>query len=121
MRKILFYIKKYWYSALLAPLLMFVEVYMDMLLPKQMTLMVDFAIPSGNITNIVMVGLKMLLFAFIGLLGGVLSGVFTNYTGYKFANDLRKDLFEKIMNLSVIEATDFSTGSLIIFPFSSAI
>ena len=113
MRKILSYVKKYWYSALLAPLLMFVEVYMDMLLPKQMTIMVDTAIPSGNITAIVMVGLKMLLFAFIGLLGGVLSGVFTNYTGYKFANDLRKDLFEKIMNLSVIEATDFSTGSLI--------
>ena len=42
---------------------------------------------------IVIVGLKMLLFAFIGLIGGVLSGVFTNYTGYKFANDLRKDLF----------------------------
>ena len=113
MRRILSYVKKYWYSALLAPLLMFVEVYMDMLLPQQMTIMVDSAIPSGNITSIVMVGLKMLLFAFIGLVGGVLSGVFTNYTGYKFANDLRKDLFEKIMNLSVIEATDFSTGSLI--------
>ena len=113
MRSILAYVKKYWYSALLAPLLMFVEVYMDMLLPQQMTIMVDSAIPSGNITNIVLVGLKMLLFAFIGLVGGVLSGVFTNYTGYKFANDLRKDLFEKIMNLSIIEATDFSTGSLI--------
>ena len=113
MRRILTYVKKYWYSALLAPLLMFVEVYMDMLLPQQMTIMVDSAIPSGNITNIVLVGLKMLLFAFIGLVGGVLSGVFTNYTGYKFANDLRKDLFEKIMNLSIIEATDFSTGSLI--------
>ena len=36
------------------------------------------------------------MFAFVGLVGGVLSGVFTNYTGYKFANDLRKDLFKKI-------------------------
>ena len=113
MLKILSYVKKYWYGALLAPLLMFLEVFMDMLLPKQMALMVDVAIPSGNIEAIVMIGLKMLLFAFIGLLGGVFSGVFTNYTGYKFANDLRKDLFEKIMNLSVIEATDFQTGSLI--------
>ena len=113
MLKILKYVKKYWYSALLAPLLMFLEVYMDMLLPNQMTQMVDVAIPSGNIEMIVMVGLKMLLFAFLGLIGGVLSGVFTNYTGYKFANDLRKDLFEKIMNLSVIDAADFETGSLI--------
>ena len=34
MLKILKYVKKYWYSALLAPMLMFLEVYMDMLLPK---------------------------------------------------------------------------------------
>ena len=107
MSRILSYVKKYWYSALLAPLLMFVEVLMDMLLPSQMAVMVDRAIPSGDVTLIVTVGLKMLLFAFIGLIGGVLSGVFTNYTGYKFANDLRKDLFTKIMNLSIIEATEF--------------
>ena len=113
MLKILSYVKKYWWSALLAPTLMFIEVFMDMLLPNQMAQMVDVAIPSGDIGAIVLVGLKMLLFAFLGLLGGVLSGVFTNYTGYKFSNDMRKDLFEKIMNLSVIDATDFSTGSLI--------
>ena len=113
MSRILSYVKKYWYSALLAPILMFVEVFMDMLLPNQMSVMVDTAIPSGDISMIVIVGLKMLLFAFIGLIGGVLSGVFTNYTGYKFANDLRKDLFSKIMDLSIIEATEFETGSLI--------
>ena len=113
MKRILAYVKKYWYSALLAPLLMFVEVFMDMLLPKQMTIIVDKAIPNGDINMIIEAGLMMLLFAFIGLVGGVLSGVFTNYTGYKFANDLRKDLFGKIMNLSIIEATDFETGSLI--------
>lgn len=113
MLKILSYVKKYWWSALLAPSLMFLEVFMDMLLPNQMQQMVDFAIPSGDIGYIVTIGLKMLLFAFLGLIGGVLSGVFTNYTGYKFANDMRKDLFDKIMNLSVIDATNFSTGSLI--------
>ena len=113
MKRILSYVKKYWYSALLAPILMFLEVYMDMLLPKQMAEMVDSAIPSGDVGYIVSVGLMMLLFAFLGLIGGVLSGVFTNYTGYKFANDMRKDVFKKIMNLSVIDATAFSTGSLI--------
>lgn len=113
MKNIIKYVKKYWWSALLAPTLMFVEVLMDMLLPSQMQVMVDTAIPSGDIEMITIVGLKMLLFTFIGLIGGVLSGVFTNFTGYKFANDMRKDLFEKIMNLSVIDATDFQTGSLI--------
>ena len=113
MKKILSYVKKYWWSALLAPTLMFIEVFMDMMLPDQMSFMVDKAIPSGELSLIITTGLKMLLFSFIGLVGGVLSGVFTNYTGYKFANDMRKDLFEKMMNLSVIDAADFETGSLI--------
>lgn len=113
MLKILSYVKKYWWSALLAPTLMILEVFMDMLLPTQMQQMVDYGIPSGDLGYIITIGLKMLIFAFLGLIGGVLSGVFTNYTGYKFANDMRKDLFDKIMNLSVIDATNFSTGSLI--------
>ena len=113
MKKILSYVKKYWWSALLAPTLMFVEVFMDMMLPSEMTYMVDVAIKNVDINLIILTGLKMLLYSFIGLLGGVLSGVFTNYTGYKFANDMRKDLFKKMMNLSVIDASDFETGSLI--------
>ena len=48
MKKILSYVKKYWWSALLAPLLMFVEVFMDMMLPTEMSYMVDTAIPSGG-------------------------------------------------------------------------
>ena len=63
MKKILSYVKKYWWSALLAPTLMFIEVFMDMMLPDQMSFMVDKAIPSGDLGLIVITGLKMLLFA----------------------------------------------------------
>ena len=113
MGKILQYVKKYWYAAILAPLLMVVEVFMDMMLPMQMQQLVDIAIPSNDMNQIIMIGLKMLGIVFLGVVGGVLSGVATNYTGYKFANDLRKDIFEKIMNLSVKDVTEFETGSLI--------
>ena len=113
MGKILKYVKKYWYTAILAPLLMVVEVFMDMMLPMQMQKLGDIAIPANDINLIVTIGLKMLGIVFLGVVGGVLSGVATNYTGYKFANDLRKDIFEKIMHLSVNDVTEFETGSLI--------
>lgn len=113
MGRILGYVKKYWYAAILAPLLMVVEVFMDMLLPMQMQQLVDIAIPSNNMNLIITIGLKMLGIVFLGVIGGVLSGVATNYTGYKFANDLRKDIFSKVMNLSVNDVTEFETGSLI--------
>ena len=42
-----------------------------------------------------------------------LSGVFANIASCKYANDLRKDLFSKIMKLSYDQTDKFQTGSLI--------
>ena len=69
MRKILGYVKKYWYAAILAPLLMVVEVFMDMMLPMQMQQLVDVAIPSNNMNLIITIGLKMLGIVFLGVVG----------------------------------------------------
>lgn len=100
MLKLLRYLKKYWWAALLAPIFMVIEVAMDLSLTKHMAQMVDVTIPSGNINEILILGLTMIGTVFIGVLGGILSGVFANYASFKFANALRKDLFKKIMNLS---------------------
>ena len=113
MLKLLKYVKKYWYFAILAPTFMFLEVFMDMLLTLFMEKMVDFGVQTGNINNIIKYGLLMLLFLFIGVACGVLSGVFTNLTSFKFSNDLRKDVFKKIMHLSYNQTDKFSTGSLV--------
>lgn len=113
MLKLLKYVKKYWYFAILAPTFMFLEVFMDMLLTQFMEKMVDFGVQTGNINNIIKYGLLMLLFLFIGVACGILSGVFTNLTSFKFSNDLRKDVFKKIMHLSYNQTDKFSTGSLV--------
>ena len=113
MLKLLKYVKKYWYFAILAPTFMFLEVFMDMLLTLFMEKMVDFGVQTGNINNIIKYGLLMLLFLFIGVACGILSGVFTHLTSFKFSNDLRKDVFKKIMHLSYNQTDKFSTGSLV--------
>ena len=113
MLKLLKYVKQYWYFAILAPTFMFLEVFMDMLLTQFMEKMVDFGVQTGNINNIIKYGLLMLLFLFIGVACGILSGVFTNLTSFKFSNDLRKDVFKKIMHLSYNQTDKFSTGSLV--------
>ena len=113
MFKLLRYLKKYWWAAVLAPVFMFIEVAMDLSLATYMAEMVDEAIPSGNIDAILVLGLTMLVPVLIGVVGGILSGVFANIASFNFANDLRKDLFKKIMNLSYHQMDDFSTGSLV--------
>lgn len=113
MRKILKYLKKYWYLALLAPLFMVIEVGMDMMLTQYMQKIVDFGISTNNFDNIIKYGLIMILILILGIGGGILANIFTNLTSYKFGNDLRKELFKKIMSLSTSQADDYKTGSLV--------
>ena len=117
MFKLFRYLKKYWWAVILAPAFMIVEVAMDMSLPAQMKIMVDSAIDtayiSDNLEPVLIVGGTMIGYVFIGVVGGFLSGVFANIASCNFANDLRKDVFKKIMHLSYDQTDDFSTGSLV--------
>ena len=113
MFKLLRYLKKYWWAALLAPIFMIIEVSMDMMLTGQMQQMIDYGIPSKDLDKILSIGFTMIAFVFIGVIGGFLSGVFANIASCNFANDLRQDVFKKIMCLSYDQTDDFSTGSLV--------
>ena len=90
MTKVLKYLKKYWYFALLTPLFMVLEVSMDLVQPSLMSRIVDEGIVAGDIQLILNLGGQMLIFTVIGCLGGVLSGVFGNMAAQNFSNDLRK-------------------------------
>ena len=111
--KVLKFLKKYWFFALLAPLFMIGEVSMDLIQPKLMSEIVDDGVLKNNMDVILKSGLFMLLFTAIGGITGVLSGVFTNLASQNFANDLRKKLYEKITSLSFEQTDKFTTGSLI--------
>ena len=99
MLKLLRYLKKYWWAALLAPIFMIIEVSMDMMLTGQMRQMIDFGIPSKDLDKILSIGITMIVIVFIGVVGGFLSGVFANIASCNFANDLRQAVFKKIMQI----------------------
>ncbi len=107
------YIKKYWVLCLLAPLFMVGEVAMDLIQPDMMADIVDKGVLPGDFSLIVTVGIRMILTVIIGGFFGVLCGVFANLAAQSFGNDLRKDLFSKIMNLSFEQTDKISTGSLV--------
>lgn len=107
------YVKKYWFFCILAPLCMMGEVAMDLIQPDMMADIVDNGVLKGDISLIISVGLKMILTVILGGLSGILCGVFANVVTQGFANDLRKDLFKKIMHLSFEQTDKISTGSLV--------
>lgn len=113
MSKVLKYLKRYWYFALLSPLFMILEVSMDLVQPSLMSRIVDEGIISGDIGLILELGVQMLIFTVIGCCGGILSGVFGNLAAQNFSNDLRKDAFSKVMKMSFQQTDKFTIGSLV--------
>ncbi len=107
------YLKKYWLFCLLAPLFMIGEVSMDLIQPDMMADIVDNGVLKSDISLIISVGIKMILTVLLGGMSGVLCGVFANIAAQGFGNDLRKDLFSKIMHLSFQQTDKISTGSLV--------
>ncbi len=113
------YLKKYMLFACLAPLFMVGEVAMDLVQPNFMATIVDEGVLGlsnggvGDLNIILNTGLKMILCVVAGGSCGVLCGVFSNLCAQNFGNDLRKDLFRRIMSLSFEQTDQFSTGSLV--------
>ncbi len=107
------YIKKYWIFCLLAPLCMIGEVSMDLIQPDMMADIVDNGVLKSDIDLIISLGIRMILLVMVGGFFGVMCGVFANIAAQGFGNDLRKDVFSKIMSLSFQQTDKISTGSLV--------
>ncbi|MVP01652.1 ATP-binding cassette domain-containing protein [Paenibacillus sp. N10] len=107
------YIRPYWKAALLAPLLMLLEVYMDLLQPKLMADIVNHGVASGDLAYIQRTGLLMLGVALIGLIGGAGCTIFSSMASQSFGTDLRADLFHKMQTFSFRNLDRFKAGSLI--------
>ena len=99
--------------AILAPLMMFVEAIMDLNQPKLMADIIDIGVANGDISYILNVGFKMIVVAFIGILGGMLCGVFATLASMNMGKNMRQGLFDKIQSLSFLEIDKFKTSSLI--------
>lgn len=113
------YLKKYWFFALLAPLFMIGEVSVDLLQPQLMSTIVDEGVLGlsnggvGDLHLVISTGTRMILTVVLGGFFGIMCGVFANMASQNFSNDLRKDVFAKVMSLSFSQTDRFSTGSLI--------
>lgn len=113
MLKIFRFLSPYKLLLILAPLCMVLEVAMDLLQPALMSNIIDEGIRNGNPQIVVQYGGKMLLFAFIGLLGGIGCTYFSSRAALNFATDLRLALFDRIQSFSTAETDHFTAGSLV--------
>lgn len=99
--------------AILAPLLMVLEVSMDLLLPRLIQVIVDEGIAPGDLAVVMKTGVWMLVVATIGLIGGYGCGIYAIRAGQAFGADLRQALFAKVQTLSFANLDRLETGGLI--------
>ena len=107
------YLKPYWLSAILAPLLMLLEVSMDLMQPRMIQRIVDEGIMQYNLDVVIQTGLLMVGLAFIGAIGGVGCAIFATLASQGFGTDLRGNLFRKVQSLSFGNLDELETGGII--------
>lgn len=114
MLKLLKYIKgAAIFCAIMAPIMMIIEVSMDLMQPKLMADIIDIGIANGNTSFILSTGLKMIFAALLGFIGGAGCSVFSSVAGMKMGEKLRQGVFDKIQTLSFLDLDRFKTSSLI--------
>ncbi len=113
MKKVLHYLKPYWFLALLGPVMMVGEVLADLIQPTLMATIVDEGVAKSDFALIKEIGLTMLVVVLLGCACGALSSLFANQAAQRFSCDLRNETYRRIMNLSIAQTDSFTTGSLI--------
>ena len=113
MREVLSYLKPYKNLAILAPIMMLLEVAAELSMPKIMTYLIDKGVGAGNTELIVQIGILMLIISVVGIIGGIGCLICAAIASQRTGTDLRKAAFEKIQAFSFHNIDTFSTPSLI--------
>lgn len=111
--KILRLLRPYWPWVVLAPLLMLLEVTMDLMQPRMVQRIVDEGIAQLNLPLVIQAGLLMFGLAIMGALGGMSNGVCAELTIQGFGSNLRELLFRKVQSFSFGNLDELETGQLV--------
>lgn len=114
LKKLIKYIKGYGKAALLAPLMVVIEVICELILPILMADIINIGIDGdGGIRYILKSGLVMVVLCLIALAAGVASSRFASVGSQGFGSNLRRAMFNHTQEFSFADIDRFSSASLI--------
>lgn len=106
-------IREYKKDSILTPVLVSLEVVMEVLIPLLMANLIDYGIDEGNMGYIWKIGIILLAAAFLSLFFGAVAGKTAANASAGFAKNLRKDMYYNVQNFSFSNIDKFSTSSLV--------
>ena len=113
LKRLIPYLRPYRTLAIVAPLLMMLEVAMDLYQPRLMQNIIDIGLANLDMNYIIRTGLLMVGLATIGMIGGASNGILATLVGQGYGYDLREALYRKIQSLSFANLDELGTGELV--------
>ena len=113
LRKLLKYLAEFKIYAILCPLAVIGEVFLEIRIPFLMSKIVDEGIANRDIDYVLQTGGLMVLMALFSLLFGILSSRFAATASMGLGSELRRAIFYKVQDFSFSNIDKFSTASLI--------
>ncbi len=112
MKKVSYYLKKYWFSYLIAFSCLVLQIAIDMLNPQVTIRIIDDVIGNGEFALLKFSLLMLLTFALGRVVFGYAKEYLFDVTSFKIGGDIRKNLFRHIQKLSVNYFDQSNTGEI---------
>ena len=106
-------IREYKKESILAPILVILEVLMEVLIPLEMAKIIDVGLANGDLGSIVQRGVILVIMAMLALFFGVQAGNMAAVAAAGYAKNLRHDIFYKVQDFSFKNIDHFSTSGLV--------
>src|SRR5699024_9673428 len=106
-------VREYKRESFLTPVLVCLEVFMEVLIPLLMAKIIDVGIADGDMGYIIKIGLLLIFMAMLALAFGAKAGQMGAIASSGYAKNLRHDIFYKVQEFSFGNIDHFSTSSLV--------
>lgn len=113
MKTIFQFVKKYKFPAIIALLLMFLELVFELIQPLFMAKMINDGLMQENLHSITFWGGWLFALTIFSFISGVLNSYFSSHVAQSFSSDLRKALYTKIQSFTMATYLTFPTSALI--------
>ncbi len=113
MKSLLRFLKNYKKETVLAPLFKLLEASFELFVPLVIANIIDVAIPSGNNSMIIKMGLLLVGLALVGMVAAITAQFFAAKAAVGFSAELRSAVFSHIQTLDFTSIDKIGTSTLI--------
>lgn len=112
-KRLLQEVKQYKKASILAPIIMVLEVILELSLPLLMGVIIDQGVSKNNMQAVMFYGVIMFVVAMVSLGLGAMNGNYSAYASAGFARNVRSSMFRNIQRFSFENMDKFSTSGLV--------